>query len=89
MVQLPRQSSAADTPKLTLPSNPTNGIPQRSPDPARTLTFTGPNAHRTLPRNSRESAPTLTVEAFFSQKSGPFRALNLESEELENLNHER
>lgn len=78
-----------DTPKLTVTSNLVDQLPKSSPDPARTLTFTGPKAHRTLPRNSRDSTPTLTIGGGFPQKYRLFRPLNLESEELKNLNGER
>ena len=80
---------AAGCTDLTVTADPVARLPRSSPDPARTLTFTDPKTHRTLPRNSRDSTPTLTVEVVFPQKSGPFSALNLESEELENLNRER
>lgn len=81
MFQLPGKA-LGDTQKLTVSYNLTNGVPQRSPDSARTLTFTGPKAHHTLPRDSRESAPRLTARAIFPWKCYGFRALNLELEEL-------
>ena len=89
MFRLPDGNGEGATPKLTVTADPVARLPRSSPDPARTFTFTDPKTHRTLPRNSRDSTPTLTVEVVFPQKSGPFSALNLESEELENLNRER